>query len=132
MTTAITDKKAKTARILYWVFTIIFLLPESVLTLFFINNKMAIAGTQHLGFPEYFRMELSIGKILGGVLLIIPMIPPRIKEWAYAGFGISAISAFIATWAVDGPAKALIILPVLAILICSYFFYHKTLNYSKS
>ena len=125
MTTAIIDKKAKTAKIIYWIFTILFLLPECLGTLLFFNNKMAIEGTHHLGFPEYFRIELSIGKILGGILLIIPMVPTRIKEWIYVGFGISVISAFIANWSVDGLVKALGVLPVLAILIVSYIYYHK-------
>src|SRR5947207_13647507 len=35
----------------------------------------------HLGFPAYFRLELSGAKLLGVVLLLAPM-PARLKEWA--------------------------------------------------
>jgi hypothetical protein len=49
-----------------------------------------------LGFPDYFRIELFIAKIIGAVLLIIPKTPARVKEWIYAGFGIAMISALIA------------------------------------
>ena len=63
---------------------------------------MAEAFT-HLGFPGYFRVELSWAKFLGVVLLLAPA-PARLKEWAYAGFAITLASALIAHLAVgDGP-----------------------------
>ena len=43
----------------------------------------------HLGFPAYFRVELSWAKLLGVVLLLAP-VPARLKEWAYAGFAITS------------------------------------------
>jgi hypothetical protein len=57
----------------------------------------------HLGFPDYFRVELSLAKLLGVVLLLAP-VPARLKEWAYAGFAITLGSALIAHLSVgDGP-----------------------------
>jgi hypothetical protein len=57
----------------------------------------------HLGFPDYFRIELALAKLLGAVLLLAPA-PARLKEWAYAGFAITLGSALIAHFAVgDGP-----------------------------
>src|SRR5258705_4162048 len=57
----------------------------------------------HLGFPAYFRIELSCAKFLGVVLLLAP-VPARLKEWAYAGFAITLGSALIAHLSVgDGP-----------------------------
>jgi hypothetical protein len=57
----------------------------------------------HLGFPAYFRVELSWAKLVGVVLLLAP-VPARLKEWAYAGFAINLGSALIAHLAVgDGP-----------------------------
>src|SRR5215203_6730917 len=57
----------------------------------------------HLGFPGYFRMELSWAKLLGVVLLLAPL-PARLKEWAYAGFAITLGSALIPHLSVgDGP-----------------------------
>lgn len=52
--------------------------------------------TGRMGFPPYFRVELTVAKILGGVVLLIPGIPERIKEWVYVGFCICMISALIA------------------------------------
>ncbi len=58
----------------------------------------------HLGFPAYFRVELSWAKLLGIVLLLAPA-PARLQEWAYAGVAINLLSALIAHFAVgDGPA----------------------------
>src|SRR4051812_27544847 len=57
----------------------------------------------HLGFPDYFRVELSWAKFLGVVLLLAP-VPARLEEWAYAGFAIILGSALIAHFSVgDGP-----------------------------
>ena len=58
----------------------------------------------HLGFPDYFRVELSWAKLLGLALLLAP-VPARLKEWAYAGFAFTLASALIAHLSVgDGPA----------------------------
>ena len=51
---------------------------------------------KRLGFPDYFRIELMIGKIIGAIVLLIPQAPQRFREWIYAAFGINLISAFIA------------------------------------
>ena len=57
----------------------------------------------HLGFPDYFRIELTLAKLLGVVLVLAP-VPARLKEWAYAGFAFTLVSALIAHLAVgDGP-----------------------------
>ncbi len=87
--------------IIYWVSTAIiaaFILPG----IFFAGSKMALEGTAHLGLPMWFHWELSIGKFIGGLILIFPFFPKRIKEWAYVALGIDFISAFIAIVAVDG------------------------------
>ena len=57
----------------------------------------------HLGFPAYFRVELSCAKLLGVMLMLTP-VPARLKEWVYAGFAIDLASALIAHLSVgDGP-----------------------------
>jgi hypothetical protein len=60
----------------------------------------------HLGFPAYFRIELSWAKLAGVAALLIPVVPARLKEWAYAGFAITLVSAFIAHLAVGDPPAA--------------------------
>lgn len=112
-------------KIIYWVSTsllALFIVPG----VFFINSKMALDGTAHLGLPLWFHYELSIGKFIGGLILILPFFPKRIKEWAYVAFGIDFISAFIAIVAVDG-ASGMWYTPIicLILLIASYVTYHQ-------
>lgn len=60
----------------------------------------------HLGFPSYFRVELSLAKLAGVLLLLAPFVPARLKEWAYAGFAFDIASAVIAHIAVGDGVKA--------------------------
>ncbi len=118
-------KPTKSTVVIYWITTsllALFILPG----IFFANSEMAIEGTKHLGFPLWFHWELSIAKFIGGILLIIPMIPKRLKEWTYVAFGIDFISACIALIATDGfSAMALFPLFTMALLIVSYITYHR-------
>lgn len=92
----------------------------------YISNPQLVAGFKHLGFPDYFRIELAIAKILGVAVLLTPIIPTKIKEWAYAGFGITFISASIAHTS-SGDPVAMIITPLvfLSVLIVSNIYLHK-------
>jgi len=90
------------------------------------NSKMAIDGATHIGVPRWLGLEISIGQLLGLVLLMIPAIPSRFKEWAYVGFGIMYISAAIAHIAVGDPLKDTIMPFVfLGSLLVSYTSFHK-------
>jgi uncharacterized membrane protein YphA (DoxX/SURF4 family) len=92
------------------------------------NSQMAIDGMHHLQLPDWFRWEVSIGHLIGGILIIVPL-NKRIKEWVYVAFGIDFISAIIAYLSIDGiTANAFSPLIVLCILIISYIYYHKLIK----
>ncbi|MES2284053.1 MAG: DoxX family protein [Bacteroidota bacterium] len=115
----------KTTKITYWTSTAIVALMMTLSAYSYFTNPMVKEGFQHLGFPDYFRVELAVAKFIGAVLLLIP-IHKRIKEWAYAGFTIVFISAFIAHLASGDPAQNSIMpVIVLILLSLSYFTYHK-------
>jgi hypothetical protein len=119
----------KKTNIIYWTATIIIFLMEGVIPALTGNTEPAKEGIRHLGYPDYFRVELIIFKVIGALVLILPMIPKRIKEWAYAGFGITMISAFIGHWVIDGlNFQTILPLIFLFILILSYAYYHKKLK----
>ena len=40
------------------------------------------ADLRKLGFPDYFRIELVIAKIIGAIVLLLPITPVRVKDWA--------------------------------------------------
>ena len=94
---------AKAMRIAYWAVTVIFCLQMSFTAYAELRLPQVAEAFTHLGFPAYFRVELSWAKLVGVVLLLAPA-SARLKEWAYAGFAIDLVSAVIAHLAVgDGP-----------------------------
>ena len=127
METVNTSKQRKKYKIIYWISTGLIALFE-LSGAFFMNSEMAKEGMRHLGLPEWFRWELSIGHLIGGILLIVP-INKRIKEWVYVAFGIDFISAFIAYLSIDGiTGNTFSPLFMLGILIVSYIYYHRLKN----
>jgi hypothetical protein len=116
----------KTAKIIFWTTTILIFLFEGVMPALTSQTELAKEGIRHLGYPEYFGVLLTAFKILGSLALIIPKIPSRIKEWAYAGFAFDFIAACVSHWVIDGfGVQAIFPLIVLAILAVSYIYYHK-------
>ncbi len=115
----------KTTKIVYWVSTsIICLFALSAVQM---NSEMAIEGSKHVLIPRYLSIEISIGQLIGLVLLIVPAVPKRFKEWAYVGFGIMYISALVAHLAVGDPFIPFGIMAVLffGLLLTSYISFHK-------
>ena len=94
----------KAITIAYWTITGLFCLQMSFTAYAQLRLPQVAAEFAHLGFPDYFRVELSWAKLLGVALLLLPA-PARLKEWVYAAFAINLASALIAHLAVgDGPA----------------------------
>src|SRR6478672_4243385 len=106
----------KTTKIIYWTATIIIFLFDGLLPALTSNTELAKQGISHLGYPDYFRVILTVFKIIGGIVLIVPGISARFKEWAYVGFGISFICAAASNWAVDG-FSGLVLFPITAFVI---------------
>jgi len=116
----------KTTKILFWTTTIIIFLFEGVMPALTSQTELAKEGIRHLGYPAYFGMALVVFKVVGTIILILPQVSARIKEWAYAGFGFDFIFASISHFAVDGmDFQSFFPLIVFGILIVSYVNYHK-------
>jgi len=116
----------KKTKIIFWATTGFIFLFEGVMPVLTFQSELAKEGIRHLGYPAYFGNALVVFKVFGVLALIIPQIPRRIKEWAYAGFAFDFIFACISHWAVDGFSLQ-IFLPIIAIaiLVTSYLSYHK-------
>lgn len=116
----------KSTKITYWTSTILIFLSEGLMPALTSNSELAKQGISHLGYPDYFRVMLTCFKIIGAILLVLPVVKGRLKEWAYAGFGFNFICAAISHWVVDGFGGQVIFpLVALAILSISYVFYYK-------
>jgi hypothetical protein len=86
--------------IAYWTFTALFSLEMSFTAYYELLPQGAQAFAR-LGFPSGdFRLELSLAKLVGVAALLIPIVPARLKEWAYAGFAINLVSAVIAHFSI--------------------------------
>lgn len=82
--------------------------------------------TKHLGYPLYFLNTLNVLKILGGLALLIPQVPAKVKEWAYVGFAIDFIGATVSLVAVDGAiGQSFFPLIFLVFLVVSYVYKEK-------
>lgn len=116
----------KKDKIIYWVSTGVI----SAMILFsgysYFTNPQIVEGFKHMGFPDFFRVELGIAKIIGALILLIPQIPTKIKEWAYAGFIITFVSASIAHINAGDPTPNVITpLVMLVVLLVSNFYLSK-------
>jgi hypothetical protein len=119
-------KEMKKEKIIFWTATTIIALFEGVMPALTSQTELAKEGIRHLGYPEYFGNALVVFKILGVLALVIPQIPKRVKEWAYAGFAFDFIFASISHGAVDGMnVQTIFPMFVLGILVVSYVYYHK-------
>jgi DoxX-like family len=85
--------KART--IAYWIATALFCLQMGFTAYAQLRLPQVAEEFTRLGFPGYFRVELSLAKLLGVLVLLAP-VAARLKEWAYAGFAIVLGSALIA------------------------------------
>jgi hypothetical protein len=86
----------RTTTVLFWIVTVLFCLEMSFTAYYELLPQGAQAFAR-LGFTSgYFRLELSLAKLVGVAVLLVPLIPARLKEWAYAGFAINLVSAIIA------------------------------------
>jgi hypothetical protein len=116
----------KTTKIIYWVTTSFIFIMDGVIPAFTSNSELAKQGIAHLGYPDYLRVMLMFFKIAGGLGIILPFVKGRVKEWVYAGYGISFIGAFVSLAATDGfTGQTFVPIFALAILATSYICYHK-------
>ena len=117
----------KKNKIIYWTNTSIVALSLFISGVIYIINP-AILETAHpnMGFPDYFKMELGVCKILGAIAILLPMVPNKVKEFGYAGFAIILFSASYTHIALHEPfgnaIKPLIIFGIMAV---SYIYWNK-------
>jgi hypothetical protein len=118
-------KTMKAIKITYWTTTALLAAMMTFSAYAYLTQPEIKQGFRHLGFPDYFRVELAIAKLLGAVVLLVPL-ASRLKEWAYAGFAITFVSAFVAHTALADPVSSRVG-PVIALVLLavSYLTYHK-------
>ncbi len=117
--------RSKGTLIGFWIVTALFCLQITFTAYAQLRLPQVADAFHHLGFPDYFRVELSWAKLLGGALLLAP-VPSRLKEWAYAGFAINLGSALVAHLSVgDGPEACVYAAASGVLWGLSYFFWRR-------
>ncbi|HEY5463733.1 MAG TPA: DoxX family protein [Hanamia sp.] len=121
----------KTNNIVYWISTIIF----SALMIF--SAAGGLEPTQQaiqlihdsLGYPVYFIQFISIAKLLGVIIILIPG-RGRIKDWAYAGLFFDLAGAIYSGIAAAGKFDPLILTMLIWIVpgILSYYCWLKKIK----
>jgi len=115
----------KAIKITYWATTAIVAVMMAYSAYAYLTQDAMRMAFQHLGYPDYFRVELAVFKIIGAVLLLAP-VAKKVKEWTYPGFAVIFISAFIAHTASGDPVGVRIMpLIFMALLIVSYITYQR-------
>lgn len=109
----------KATKITYYISTGLISLAMAFSAYAYLSKPELKQGFEHLGFPDYFRIELAIAKLLAAIALWLPV--RLLREAAYIGLAISFVSAFIAHVVVGDPMFNIVYpLFVLAILVLSY------------
>lgn len=115
--------RSKGIVIAFWVATALFCMQEGFTVYAQLNLPQVADAFAHLGYPDYFRVELAWAKLIGIVVLLAPL-PVRLKEWAYAAFALNLSAALIAHLAVgDGPNAWGFTVGTGVLWALSYFFW---------
>ncbi len=116
----------KTTTMVYWIVTGLFCLEMSF-TAYYELLPQGMQAFTRLGFPNsYFRIELSLAKLVGVAALLIPLVPARLREWAYAAFAINLVSAIIAHLSIRDIPLAFAPSTITSVLwALSYYFWHR-------
>ena len=110
----------KRNNIVYWTasaFVTLVLGISGILAALHATPTMKALG--HLGYPPYFTNILAVGKIIGLIVFLGPGMP-RLKEWAYAGFSITILTACYSHYSSGDGLLALEPLLTFGALMISY------------
>jgi hypothetical protein len=120
-----TSPRPKSRHLGFWLTTVLFCLQIGFTGYAQLRLPQVAAAFAHLGFPDYFRVELSWAKFAGIALLLAP-VPSRLKEWVYAGFAFDLASAVVAHVSVGDGVQAWGWAAATGVLLgLSYYFWRR-------
>ncbi|ALJ04866.1 hypothetical protein APS56_06915 [Pseudalgibacter alginicilyticus] len=123
----------KKNKIIFWIATSIIFALEALMplaTLLFAHEYFN-AGTKPLGYPDYFAYALIVCKILGATAIMLPKLPVKLKEWAYAGLTFNLIFAAISHIAVDQVIANIVMPIVVGIVLSVSYVYSQKINHKS-
>ena len=122
----------KTTNIVYWISTILF----AALMIFSASGGLQPSQPaiklihDTLGYPVYFIQFISVAKLVGCIVILIPGLNRSIKEWAYAGLFFDLAGAIYSGIATSGKFDPLMLTMLAWIVpgIVSYYCWHKKIK----
>ncbi|WP_281225638.1 DoxX family protein [Flavobacterium aquiphilum] len=122
----------KKDKIIYWLSTALVTVGMLLSAYQYFNGTYMAEAYKQMGYPDFLRVEIGIAKIIGAIVLLLPVLPSKIKEWAYAGFGILFFSAALTHFLLKDPTERIITpLVFLMLLIVSNIYYSKVSTKNK-
>ena len=116
----------KKDKVIYWLTTGLVAVGMLVSAVQYFKDGAMAEAYKHLGFPDFLRVEIGIAKIIGAIVLLAPFLPAKMKEWAYAGFGILFFSAALTHFLLKDPTERVVTpLVFLLVLAVSNAYYSK-------
>jgi hypothetical protein len=110
----------KKQNVAYWLstgFVAVIMATSGALAILHVPQFMG--ALKHLGYPPYFANLLGIGILTGVAVLLAPRLG-RLKEWAYASFGITVLGACYSHFSSGDGWLALDPLATFIALVISY------------
>ncbi|MBP7513466.1 MAG: DoxX family protein [Flavobacteriales bacterium] len=118
----------KRTNIAYWIVTALFsaFMVFSSIGGITLDEQAVTFLHDHLGYPLYFIRFISVAKVIGAVAILLPMVPARVKEWAYFGFFVDLTAAICSFAALGDPVGQWALMFVfVGVLIVAYWLHHK-------
>lgn len=119
---------SKSTTIIYWIATIFFA------GLMIFSSIGGIKPTEQtiqflhdgLGYPIYFIQFISVAKLIGSIVILIPGLN-RVKEWAYAGLFFDLAGAIYSGVAVAGKVDPMMLMMLMWIVpgVVSYLLWQR-------
>lgn len=114
---------------IYWTLTALFLIPSAGTAapeLLMRPPENILKTNEALGYPLYLFAILGLAKLLGTGVILAGGRFPTLKEWAYAGFAFEYLGAAASHVLAGDPSGAPLPLAFFAVLMGSYYYWHKT------
>ncbi len=112
---------------IYWISMGLVTAMLAVSALAYLFHQATIDGVRDLGFPDHFRIELAVLKLIAVIVLLAPQIPFQVTEWAYAGVALFFVTSIVAHAAHGDPWVLNLINVVLLLLLATSRIYHSGL-----
>ena len=112
----------KVEKIIYWVSTAamcgVFAFSASM---YFTKTEMVRGFFDALGYPSYLVIPLAILKVLG-IVAVLTRASKFLTEWAYAGFILDAVLAFVAHNVAQDGQELFSIIAIIATIVSRYMY----------